>query len=78
MRTQTYPVFDLSGVNLQEAILTFTDFRGTNLTMADLSRSYHCLLGHVSIQATERYPGCKQRFRNAVNDHIGLEPDAPS
>ena len=36
------------------------------------------LLGLVSIQTTERYLGCKQRFRNAVNDHIGLEPDAPS
>ncbi len=36
------------------------------------------LLGHVSIQTTERYLGCKQRLRNAVNDHIGLEPDAPS
>jgi len=27
---------------------------------------------------TERYLGCKQRFRDAVNDHIGLEPAAPS
>jgi hypothetical protein len=25
-----------------------------------------------------RYIGCKQRLRNAVNDHIGLEPDEPS
>jgi len=33
------------------------------------------LLGHVAVQATERYLGCKQRFRNAVNDRIGLEPD---
>ena len=35
------------------------------------------LLGHVSVQTTERYLGCKQRFRNAVNDRIGLEPDSP-
>jgi integrase len=32
------------------------------------------LLGHVSVQTTELYLGCKQRFRNAVNDRIGLEP----
>jgi integrase len=33
------------------------------------------LLGHVSVQTTERYLGCKQRLPEAVNDHIGLEPD---
>ena len=33
------------------------------------------LLGHVSIQTTERYLGCKQRLHNAVNDHLGIEPD---
>jgi integrase len=33
------------------------------------------LLGHVSVQTTERHVGCKQRIRNAVNDVIGLEPD---
>ena len=32
------------------------------------------LLGHVSIQTTERYLGCKQRIRAAVNDKIGIEP----
>lgn len=35
------------------------------------------LLGHVSIQTTERYLGCKQRLQNAVNDRIGLEPSSP-
>jgi site-specific recombinase XerD len=33
------------------------------------------LLGHVSVQTTERYLGCKQKLRIAVNDHIGIEPD---
>jgi site-specific recombinase XerD len=32
------------------------------------------LLGHVSVQTTEKYLGCKQRFREAVNDLIGIEP----
>ena len=32
------------------------------------------LLGHVSIQTTERYLGGKQRIRAVVNDHIGIEP----
>jgi integrase len=32
------------------------------------------LLGHVSIQTTERYLGCKQKLRIAVNDKIGIEP----
>jgi site-specific recombinase XerD len=35
------------------------------------------LLGHVSVQTTERYLGCKQRLRNAVNDRIGLETAPP-
>jgi len=33
------------------------------------------LLGHVSVQTTERYLGCKQRIRSAVNDRIGIEPN---
>ncbi len=33
------------------------------------------LLGHVSIQTTERYLGCKQKLRSAVNDRMGIEPD---
>jgi site-specific recombinase XerD len=34
------------------------------------------LLGHVSVQTTEKYLGCKQRLRQAVNDRIGIEPTA--
>ena len=30
------------------------------------------LLGHASVQTTERYLGCKQRLSQAVNDRIGL------
>jgi integrase len=32
------------------------------------------LLGHVSVQTTERYLGCKQKLRCAVNDRLGIEP----
>jgi integrase len=34
------------------------------------------LLGHVSIQTTERYLGCNQKLRDAVNDRMGIEPTA--
>jgi hypothetical protein len=30
----------------------------------------------VSVQTTEWYLGCKQRLHNAVNDNIGLAPQA--
>ena len=32
------------------------------------------LLGHVSVQTTEKYLGCKQRLNGAVNDRIRIEP----
>ena len=35
------------------------------------------LLGHVSIQTTERYLGCKQRIRSAVNDESGSNSARP-
>ena len=34
------------------------------------------LLGHMSVQTTERYLGCTQRIASAVNDNIGVEPMA--
>ena len=33
------------------------------------------LLGHVSVQTTERYLGCTQRISSAVNHRIGIGPD---
>jgi site-specific recombinase XerD len=33
------------------------------------------LLGHVSVETPERYLGCKQGIRSAVNDRIGIEPN---
>jgi len=32
------------------------------------------LLEHVSVQSTERYIGCRQRLRVAINDKLGIEP----
>jgi integrase len=34
------------------------------------------LLGHRSVETTERYLGSRQRLAGAVNDHIGIEPEA--
>ena len=31
------------------------------------------LLGHMSVQKTERYLGCKRQIHSAVNDRISLE-----
>jgi integrase len=31
------------------------------------------LLGHASVQTTERHLGCKQKLGQAVNDNLGLE-----
>ena len=34
------------------------------------------LLGHASVQTTERYIGCKQDLARAVNDRLPLRPGA--
>jgi len=31
------------------------------------------LLGRVSVHTTDKYLGCKQRFRHAANDRLGIE-----
>ena len=33
------------------------------------------LLGHRSVETTERYLGSRQRLVHAVNDKLGIEPD---
>lgn len=33
------------------------------------------LLGHASVQTTERYIGCRQNFREAVNDRVPISTD---
>jgi site-specific recombinase XerD len=35
------------------------------------------LLGHASVETTERYLGCKQKLSHAVNDNLGLEDTWP-
>jgi integrase len=34
------------------------------------------LLGHRSAETTERYLSSRQRIMHAVNDKLGIEPDA--
>ena len=36
------------------------------------------LLGHRSVETTERYLGSRQRLVQAVNDHLGIEPPGSS
>ena len=36
------------------------------------------LLGHASVQTTERYLGCKQKLSHAVNDNLGMSDHAGS
>ena len=48
--------------------------RSCAIRLAENWTRFNSFLGHVSVQTTERYLGCKQRIRGAVNDHIGIEP----
>jgi integrase len=36
------------------------------------------LLGHRSVETTERYLGSRQRLVQAVNDRLGIEPPGGS
>jgi len=68
-----------SGRNIGVARLAPHDLRRTCARLCHASggelEQIQFLLGHVSVQTTERYLGCKQRIRSAVNDRIGIEPN---
>src|SRR2546425_5126536 len=68
-----------SAKSIGVAKLTAHDLRRTCARLCHASggelEQIQFLLGHVSVQTTERYLGCKQRIRSAVNDRIGIEPN---
>lgn len=44
------------------------------LSLGDELEQIQFLLGHISVQTTEKYLGCKQRLRQSANDRLGIEP----
>ena len=66
---------DAAGVGIEKLAphdLRRTCARRCHLAGGELDQ-IQFLLRHVSIQTTERYLGCKQKLRRAVNDTMGLE-----
>jgi len=58
--------------NLAPHDLRRTCARSCHLAGGELEQ-IQFLLGHASVQTTERYLGCKQKLSQAVNDNLGLE-----
>jgi integrase len=58
--------------NLAPHDLRRTCARVCHLASGDLEQ-IQFLLGHASVQTTERYLGRKQKLSQAVNDNLGLE-----
>jgi integrase len=58
---------NLAPLDLRRSCARLCHLAGAELEQIQL------LLGHASVQITERYLGCKQRLSHAVNDNLGLE-----
>jgi len=55
-------------------LTTFVGRAPASATQQAVNPTRSSFLGHVSVQTTEKYLGCQQRIRGAVNDRIGIEP----
>ena len=74
VRTVPIPTWVKSRVDLWTAARASRTGRySARSTRPDASGETAC---RVSIQTTERYLGCKQKLRIAVNDRLGIEPGA--
>jgi integrase len=68
------PVFDDRVEDFAVRHIAYTHADTAQMLGHVIAHEIQFLLGHVSVQTTERYLGCKQRFREAVNDRLGIEP----
>ncbi len=77
-----WQVVNVAAVRAGIEILAPHDLRRTCARLYHLAdgelEQIQFLLGHAFVETTERYLGCKQRLRHAVNDHLGIEPDVSS
>jgi integrase len=67
-----------NSIQLREGHWAVADLMGKGGHIRTVPIPIQFLLGHVSIQTTERYLGCKQKPRSAVNDRLGIEPESGS
>ena len=70
--------FNVTGLRFQcSATLAPHDLRRTCAKLCRKSggdlEQIQMLLGHASIQTTERYLGSRQNLKEAVNDRLGLD-----
>lgn len=80
LESEIRKMYEVGGRRFRVALLA-TEVTASRRSYAKLCHSaggeleqIQFLLGHVSVQTTERYLGCKQRISGAVNDRIGIEP----